>query len=383
MNLLHLIPSLCKGGAERLVLDTCRELSQREGIRCKLVVMYEENEYPHLTRGVDIVFCNSRVLPSIKGKWQIDIAHWKHIVQEFQPDIIHSHLFEAEIMSRYWIYSNAEYFTHGHSNMEQLSSIQLKNIFNKRNLTNYYEREFLLKKYKEAGNYFISISKNTTSYFYKILPKYLTKNIFLLPNAINVSNFYKQKINSSNKLELVTIGTLNNNKNQVYLLEVMLNLKKLGIDANLSIIGDGDQKSFLQEFIARNELNSQVKIFGKQNDIPDFLSRAYIYIHAAKSEAFGLVLLEAMASGLPVITLDGGGNRDLIEEGKNGYILPQETSPNAFAQKIIELAKDKELYTKFSEHAIKYAAQYDIKPYADRLILLYQKALHEKNLIHS
>ena len=77
-----------------------------------------------------------------------------------------------------------------------------------------------------------------------------------------------------------------------------------------------------------------------------------------------------MASGLPVITLDGKGNRDLIEEGKNGHMIHQQDSIK-FAEKIIELSKDKKKYFEMSTFCKEYAKQYDIKEYVNKLLLLY------------
>jgi glycosyltransferase involved in cell wall biosynthesis len=85
-------------------------------------------------------------------------------------------------------------------------------------------------------------------------------------------------------------------------------------------------------------------------------------------------MLEAMASGLPVVSLDAGGNRDIIVQGKNGYIV-YEQNAELFADTIIELIEDNDLYKSISAYAVEFASKFDIKPYTDRLFELYQSKI--------
>jgi glycosyltransferase involved in cell wall biosynthesis len=97
-----------------------------------------------------------------------------------------------------------------------------------------------------------------------------------------------------------------------------------------------------------------------------------MYVHSATYEPFGLALIEAMAAGLPVITLDGGGNRDIIEQHKNGMMLFKQDA-HEFAQAIHSLAEDENQYRSISNNAIEFARNYDIKNYVDKLLDLYEK----------
>ncbi len=98
---------------------------------------------------------------------------------------------------------------------------------------------------------------------------------------------------------------------------------------------------------------------------------SHIYLHTAWYEPFGLVLLEAMAAGLPCVTLDGKGNRDLIEDGRNGFLLEREDA-SAFADRIVELATDRERYREISAYAQEFAKTYDIDAATDRLVDFYR-----------
>ena len=80
-----------------------------------------------------------------------------------------------------------------------------------------------------------------------------------------------------------------------------------------------------------------------------------------------------MAAGLPVVTLDGRGNRDLIVQGKNGYMV-YEQDTEQFADRILEIWNDKNKYNQMSAFAQDFARQYDIKPYVDKLLELYKSS---------
>jgi len=374
MNLLHLIPSLRKGGAERLVLDICRELSKRKGIRCKLVVMHEVNEYPHLTKGVNIVFCSSRVVPSITGKWKVNIRDWQQIVEAFQPDVIHSHLFEAEMMSRAWLYPKATYFSHCHDNMPQLNKLQANTFINKKKLANYYERTYLLPRYEQVKNQFVAISKDIAKHFKVNLPNSLANNIHLLPNAINYKTFYCDLPNEPPNLQtikLISVGSLVPKKNQAFLLQVCKFLREQGLSVELNLLGDGPERAKITRLAKEIGMQKTIIMHGNVKDVPSHLHQSHIYVHAATYEPFGLVLLEAMAAGLPVVCLDGGGNKDLMLQGKNGFMVNQ-PGPLAFANYIKQLVEQPELYKSMSAFAQEFAAEYDIGVYVDKLLRLYE-----------
>ncbi len=355
LRILHFIPNLSKGGAERLVIDICNELNNRSGVKVKLVILEDKNEFQILSKNIDIEICPTKISLSVLNKSHIEIANFKKIVSEFKPDIIHSHLFIAEIVSRWEIYPGIKYFTHCHDNMAQFKKLSLEKA-SKERITNYFEKNLLLKRYKKCDNNFIAISKNTETYFQKNIPKSFHKKIHLLPNAINYELF---SVNASQKTignicKLITIGSLVDKKNQIFLLDVVHYLKDKGYQVELDL-----------------GLTEQVTLRGNVNNVEDFLKQSDIYLHSATYEPFGLVLLEAMASGVPVVCLDGKGNRDIIEEGVNGFMI-LENNVETFSNKIIELIVKPELYNHISKNSKVFSKDYDIKNYVNKLLLLYR-----------
>jgi glycosyltransferase involved in cell wall biosynthesis len=370
IKILHIIPSLNKGGAERLVLNICCELGIRENVKVKLVTFYSQNEYVELTEGMDWTVIPSVYIPSLTGKPTKDIIGLQQSIEEFQPNIIHTHLWEAEMVSRQIHFPKAKWFTHFHDNMLQLTKTL---TFSKISLTNLYERGIMLKRYKKLNNRFICISDHTFNYAKNVLPHFLNDNIYLLNNAIDFQRFEKKVSKVPFELKLITVGSLVNKKNHQFLIKVGGVLKKEISGVTLNILGEGRNKVDIEKKIVEFNLENNITLQGNVNEVEKYMWGSSIYVHSATYEPFGLVLLEAMAAGLPVVCLDGKGNRDIIVQGKNGFMVYEENA-EVFASKILEIWNNKQLYTEMSEFAKKFANQYDIKPYVDKLLTIYKRS---------
>jgi glycosyltransferase involved in cell wall biosynthesis len=367
MKILHIIPSLEKGGAEKITLEICKKLSKIHKI--KLVVLSANNSLESFD--FDIIHCTSFVHSSIKSKWEINLKHWNSIINEFKPDIIHSHLFKAEIFSRTQINTDIHYISHIHSPVPQLRNFSIKTLLNKRLLTDWYEKKILVKQYKKCNNNFIAVS----SFCYNYLEKTIglkNKNIIILKNAIELSDF--KAVNRSpslNDLRLISIGALNKNKNQLFILEVVSILKENGLNVSLALLGDGPERKSLE--LKSHELGiiDNVIFYGEVANVANYLSQSHIYVHSAKYEGLGISHIEAMASGLPIVALNAGGNAELIEDGNTGYLIDS-CNVLIFANKIMELATNINIYQKMSSNAVLKAADFDLNIYIDQLNNFYE-----------
>ena len=101
MKILHIIPNFGKGGAERLVLDICNNLSKQKDCEVTLITFRDDNSYSFLINELDWKVIPSSVQLSISGKSIIDVQQLQDYIDTFQPDVIHSHLFETEMVLAY------------------------------------------------------------------------------------------------------------------------------------------------------------------------------------------------------------------------------------------------------------------------------------------
>ena len=374
MKILHIIPNLNKGGAERIVTDILRELNKRV-IEVRLLLFRDEIAYDidDIRHLVNIIPASIQLSIRQKNRYQID--ELQKFLEDFQPDIIHSHLFEAEIISRSCFFPQARWFSHSHDRMKTLRNMKFKTLLSKQQLTNYYERKYLINRYKKnGGNHFIAISNDIESFLKSTLPHNIVK-INKLENAIDSNRFKRPSLLEEKVLvqpfKLISIGRLDTNKNHQFLLDSIFNLKNRGMQFHLTIVGEGDTRPQLEQKINDLKLHSEVTLAGVKDHVEELLWQSDLYVHSALTEGFGLTLIEAMAASLPVITLNGGGNRDLIEEGKNGFLIEEE-NVERFTEKIIELLSNPKQYKEISEYAQLFAKKFDIVPYVNNLLKLYR-----------
>ena len=369
MRILHIIPRLRKGGAERLCLDICNQMQKCDGVQVRLITFSDDNAYPALTQNIDWQIVPASIQLSLTHNNILNVDALQKAIEEFTPDVIHTHLFEAEIVSRSCHYPKAKWFSHCHDNMRQFRNFGIKTLFNKELLTNFCEKRYLMSRYKaNGGTTFVAISHDTEAYFRRTAQPY---NVALLPNAIDYERFHNTEPRDVHtKLKLINVGSFTANKNQKFLVEVAKILQNRKIEFVINLLGAGECYEDVLRVVTENNMTSQVILHGSVDAVEDYLHKSDIYVHSSFSEALGLTLIEAMAAGLPVVTLDGRGNRDLIVQGRNGYML-YEQNAEQFADRILEIWNDKKKYQEMSAFAQEFAKQYDIKPYVDKLLTLY------------
>lgn len=372
MKILHIIPNLLKGGAERICLDMCNEL-ENSGHQVKLVILDNQNSYEKLVNQLEIIHLDIHIQLKFLRKPETSIGPLQDLVNEFQPDIIHSHLFLAELYAQH-IVSPAKRFCHVHDNMHQLHKKRWRHSFTKQGLVGQFERHYYLKLSKKKKTNFLCISQDAFDFISHNIPQKNGVPIFF-PNAINSSLFCPQQKKETDTLQLVNIGSFVPKKGQELLLnmmKVLLGTKKV----HLHFLGDGETKKDCQALSKKLGIENHITFHGIHDHPEEILQQADLYIHSASYEPFGLVLIEAMSTGLPVIATDGRGNRDFMD-GSNGILL-YHRDPKLFAQEIIDLMNDQERYKKLQAGALETAKKYDIVPYVERLVELYQKAIDEE-----
>jgi glycosyltransferase involved in cell wall biosynthesis len=373
MKILHVIPSLEKGGAERYCADVCAELNRKTGVEVMLLSMSPGNKYSFITDHINYKVCNSKVLPSISGKGIHETTEYESILKAFKPDIIHSHLFWAELLTREVYLDSAKYVTHCQNNMPEFKNFEIAKGFKKSTWTTWWEKRWMIKRYRRCKNNFLVISKDTEAYYKKVLPKDLQR-ITLMYHAINFKKFNQANVDRLSTLDhihLVYVARFAVYKNHQFLVDIVEALKRKNKKVTLHFLGDGELKEQVAQKVIDRGLTNEIHFAGVVDEVEDYLKKANVYVHPAYYEPFGLVIIEAMAAGLPVVSLDGKGNRDLIEQDKNGYMF-FEQDPELFAEKIMEICGSPEKYQALSDYAVQYAGKFDISQHTNQLLKYYQ-----------
>lgn len=371
LKILFLITDLKKGGAERVLINICSELKKNKNIDFLIATLFSENEFKNETRSFKIVNLNYELNSLFKKK---EHESYKKVLNDFRPDIIHTNRFLAEFLSSFYVNKKTRYICHLHSNTIQFRNFSIKFLISKSSFLSFIEkRKIISRKYRKTTTHFICVSKNTLDFLVKNLPKSLNYKTTLLGNSFNYKNFYNKSIQSieNQQINIINIGNFHSlNKNQNFLIEIALELKKIISNFKFTLLGDGKYRKIVEQRTKKEGISKHFNFLGNVDDVKKHLSENHIYLHVAKHESFGLVLLEAMASGLAVVTLDGGGNKDLIKHEHNGYIL-KEQDAKLFSNYILKLSIDNILYTKLTSCGQETAKHYDNKHYIKKLTEIY------------
>lgn len=156
---------------------------------------------------------------------------------------------------------------------------------------------------------------------------------------------------------LIYVGELISRKNQQHALNIAHHLSANMPQIKLLLAGDGEDEIALAERIQKLKLQNKVELLGFRTDITELMSLSDIAISTSKQEGLPVNVMEAMGVGLSLVVTDCRGNRDLVNNGLNGYVVQQD-NVKAFSEKIEVLAQHKPLRDKFSQYSTLFIRQY-------------------------
>lgn len=211
----------------------------------------------------------------------------------------------------------------------------------------------------------IAYSKLAENYLYKLGAD--KQKIFIAINTVDTQFFefaYNKLYPQISKIEkkyflskdnIIYVGDLRRMKGVYYLLKTAAELHKQSFDFYLHMVGDGPEKRELEEFCHENGIQDKVHFWGykSQEELAQFFAFSDLLIFPSLDDRWGLVLNEAMASGLPVIASKyAGATYDLVQDGGNGFIIDPKNIQE-MTQKILILLKDEKLRKKMGRNASK------------------------------
>ncbi|QEG02192.1 Alpha-D-kanosaminyltransferase [Stieleria maiorica] len=144
----------------------------------------------------------------------------------------------------------------------------------------------------------------------------------------------------------VVVARLSPEKDVASLIHAIRVAKQNGRRLELDIIGDGSERPHLESLTQSFHLCDQIRFHGIRDDIPVVLAQASMFVLPSVTEGISLTLLEAMATGLPVVACDVGGNPEVVADGRTGILVPPR-DPAALAGAIRRLDEDRDLARRF------------------------------------
>ena len=221
------------------------------------------------------------------------------------------------------------------------------------------------------------------------------RNIHIIPTGIELERFYtenidKKKLASIKRKEKITkddfiaifIGRLAQEKNVVFLLDVMKDLVPSLPKLKLLIVGDGPDYDLYKEIIEKDHLENNVIMTGKVawEEVPYYYHLSDIFLTASHTETQGLTVIEAMASSVVPICIEDESFKNTVIDGLNGRIFNNEKECKEI---ITELYNDNELTKKLSNQARINSDRFSAKYFAESVLDVYKYAIEHKKNRHS
>lgn len=175
----------------------------------------------------------------------------------------------------------------------------------------------------------------------------LTKTV-VIPNSLP---FFPDKPSTCNQKQVIFVGRLNEQKGLEYLIETWERVHQKHKDWILQIYGDGEQRDLLLHLIREAKLEDAVVVNQSTRQIMDKYLESSIFLLTSRFEGFGMVLIEAMACGVPVVSFDcPWGPADIIKNGEDGFLVEYLNTTEA-AEKVVQLIESPELRMKMGIRA--------------------------------
>lgn len=232
--------------------------------------------------------------------------------------------------------------------------------------------------FKKTLGYFVMkyatrIISATKTMAKKLAQDYGRKDVVIIENGVNSSEFKNAKAKelAYKKPRVIFVGRIDENKGVEYLIKAFLQVRKNRKSASLLIVGDGPLKKKLENnYGSMNNIHFLGRI--PHEKIPEYLAACDLFVLPSIIEGQGLVLMEALASGLPIIASNLSGISELIVDGENG-MLTKAGDENELAEKIELILDDIKLQGKISANNIKKGQLHDWKNVCKQYIRLFER----------
>ncbi|MCZ0926710.1 glycosyltransferase [Halomonas janggokensis] len=218
--------------------------------------------------------------------------------------------------------------------------------------------------------------------------------IFVQPTGIEYARFatadsaaidtLRQRYRLEGKRVLVSISRLSKEKNIDFMLDGLALLRDSSEhDFHLLLLGEGHDHERLQARIEALGLSKHITLVGAvpPDEVACYCHLAELFVFASRSETQGMVVLEAMAAGLPVVVIRSSGIEDIVQHGVNGYKTAPD--PQAWCERIDTLLSDDKLKTRMSEQASRCAAEHCIEKFATAVLRVYRYVIEARRKRHA
>jgi len=333
-NILHLIESLNMGGAQKIIYQLASTVSE-DGYNHSICSLLQSGPYEKIMRdeGIDLTVLNSKrrsiiLFPLFVYDLFFLLKGLVNIVKKKQIDVLHAHLPDSSLIAIVigWLTNTPVVLTvHNNFSLPSKRKAPLRDAV----------RTFVTNTIFKRADYIIAVGNDIRDSLFKVLGnKVAIKTVYNGVDYLRYANpekldslQFRQSLSVSDDARLVSmIGRLEKQKGHVYLIDAVAQLKEKYPDVVFLLVGDGELKEQLVEQAQRLKIADNILFLGNRDDVPAVLGVSDLFVLPSIYEGIPLVILEAMAAGLPVVATNIAGTRELIKPGVDGVLAETENS---------------------------------------------------------
>lgn len=347
LHILIVIYSLRGGGAERVAVDLSREWLQA-GHRVTLVSRMDDSHDAYaLAPGVKRIILDHDAASRATGAWHglvaliRRIARLRAIIRQECPDIVLGMMSTSSmlaILAARGLPCKVIATEHTHPPAQRMGRLW---------------RWLRRKTYPHAAAV-VALTRDTASWLREQIPG---AQLAVIPNAVHwplpMTDAGRAEVHASRQNLLLGVGRLHPIKGFDVLVEAFARVADRHPDWCLTILGEGPQRRTLEQQIDHHGLQDRISLPGRTDHVGDWYARAQLYVLSSHTEGLSNTLLEAMASGCPVVAFDcETGPREIIRPDLDGRMVLPVGDAAALADALDTLMASPELRAQFSEQAI-------------------------------
>jgi L-malate glycosyltransferase len=217
-----------------------------------------------------------------------------------------------------------------------------------------------------------SLKKDTLSQFDISIPIEVVPN-FITSSSSNSLSHLRESIAPQGEKIITHTSNFRKVKRVTDVIHIF-HMVRQSIPAKLVLIGDGPERSNVENLCRELMLVDDVTFLGKQDCVEDILQNGDIFVLPSETESFGLAALEAMNCSLPVVCSDTGGLPEVNIDGYSGFLLPV-GDVQSMAEKVLYILSDPKIHQQFREHAKQRARSFSPESALEKYLNIYQSLL--------
>ena len=219
--------------------------------------------------------------------------------------------------------------------------------------------EYAINKSDAITSVSLNLKKETLKHFrieneIEVIPNFIDMNLYSNKSDDNLRN----KIASKEEKILIHISNFRKVK-RIEDVILIYNKVQKKVPAKLLMIGDGPERLKAERLCRDLGIWNKVQFMGKLKSVEQFLSISDVFLLPSETESFGLVALEAMASGTPVVSSNSGGLPEINVESETGF-MADVADVEKMSEKTISLLSDEQMLSSFKENSYKHAQSFDL-----------------------